>query len=87
MDTKSSNDYLSQLDYVLINKKLKIVPTICTAFNSFISVSSDHRIITARFRLTPRANKNKTSIIKPYDWTHLKDNVEIRNDFITEVNK
>ena len=58
----------------------------CRAFNSFVSVSSDHRIVIARIRLTLQANKNKTSKIKPHDWIYLKDNAEIINNVITEVN-
>ena len=36
--------------------------TCCRPLNAFISVSSDHRIVTARIRLTHRANNNNISI-------------------------
>ena len=45
-----------QLDYVLINKKWINSAKNGRAYNSFISVSSDHRIVTANIQLTLRAN-------------------------------
>ena len=68
---KAPNKTLAQLDYVLINKKWKNSVTNCRAYNSFISVASDHRIVTANIQLLLRANKNKCSRIKPYEWSNL----------------
>ena len=64
---KTQNKTLAQLDYVLINKKWKNSVKNCRAYNSFISVASDHRIVTANIQLSLRANTNKSSRIKPYD--------------------
>ena len=44
---KAPNKTSAQLDYVLINKKWKNSATNCRAYNSFISVASDHIIVTA----------------------------------------
>ena len=82
---KAPNKTLAQLDYVLINKKWKNSVKNCRAYNSFISVASDHRIVTANIQLSLRANKNKSSRIKPYDWSNLKNIADIRNKFIIEV--
>ena len=76
---------IAQLDYVLINKKWKNSVKNCRAYNSFISVASDHRIVTANIQLALRANKNKSSRIKPYDWSNLNNKADIRNKFIIEV--
>ena len=82
---KALNKTLAQLDYVLINKKWKNSVQNCRAYTSFISVASDHRIVTANIQLSLRANKNKSCRIKPYDWSNLKNNADIRNKFIIEV--
>ena len=54
-------------------------------FNSFVSVASDHRIVSAKICLSLRANKKKSSNTTPYDWTNLKNNPNVRNTFITRV--
>ena len=51
----------------------------------FISVASDHRIVTANIQLKLRANTKKYSRIKSYDWSNLKNNVNIRNKGILVV--
>ena len=81
----SPNGSKAQLDYVINNRKWKNSAKNCRAFNSFVSVASDHRVVSTQIRLSLRANKKKNSNISPYDWTHLKDNSEIRNTFITRV--
>lgn len=82
---KSPNGSKAQLEYVIINRKRKNSAKNCRAFNSFVSVASDHHVISTKIRLKLRANKKKNSNTSPYDWTHLKDNPEIRNTFITRV--
>ena len=60
---KVQNKTLAQLYYVLINKKWKNSVKNCRAYHSFISVASDHRIVTSNIQLSLRANKNKYSRI------------------------
>ena len=55
------------------------------AYNSFISVASDHRIISVNIRLSLRATNKKSSKIKHYDWARLKTDTETRDTFITIV--
>ena len=71
--------------FFAVNRKWKNSAKNCRAFNSFVSVASDHRVVSTQIRLSLRANKKKNSNISLYDWTHLKDNPEIRNTFITRV--
>ena len=79
------NDFKSQIDFLIINKKWKNSVKNCRAYNSFISLASDHRIISADIRLCLRANKKKVCNNKPYDWTKLKQDTDIRSSFVTEV--
>ena len=58
----------------------------CRAYNSFVSVASDNRIVTAKIRLSLRANKKKRNNNIPYDWSTLKDDSHLRNTFIIRVN-
>ena len=39
----------------------------CRAYKSFISIASDHRILSTEIKLSLRANKKKCSKNKPYD--------------------
>ena len=44
----------------------------CEAYNSFSSIGSNHRIITAKIKLSLRYNKKRTKIMT-YDWSVLKN--------------
>ena len=57
----------------------------CRSYNSFISVSSDYRIISAEICLSIRTNKNKVYVNTPFDWTRQNYDNDIRNNLITEV--
>ncbi|CAH3033812.1 unnamed protein product [Pocillopora meandrina] len=81
---KSPNRSKAQLDYEIINRKWKNSAKNCRAFNSFVSVASDHRVVSTQIRPSLRENKKKNSNTSPYDWTHLKDNPEIRNTLLPE---
>ena len=48
------NNTKAQIDYVFINKKWKNSAMNCEAYSSFEGVSSDHRIVTAKIRLSLR---------------------------------
>ena len=50
----------------------------CRAYNSFNSIASDHRIITADIKLSLRANKMKARKCKPYDWETSQNDTKIR---------
>ena len=45
----------------------------CEPYLSFSSLSSDHRVITAKIRLSLRSNKPKTTTSSRYNWTKLRD--------------
>ena len=65
------NEHKAQLDYIIINNKWKNSAHDCEATNKLNNVFSDHRVVTATFQLSLRANKPKTN--KPrYDWSVLE---------------
>ena len=87
---KYANNRKAQIDYVFINKKWKNSAMNCEAYSSFEGVSSDHRIVTAKIRLSLRKNVTRTATTKHYDRTLLnsrdfrdKDVLELRNRFET----
>ena len=79
------NGAKAQLDYLIINKKWKNSAKDCRAFNSFEGVKSDHRVISAKVRLTLRTNKPKSSRNPPYDWSSLSTNPVITNSFTIQL--
>ena len=79
-----ANNSKAQIDYVLINKKWKNSAINCEAYSSFEGVSSDHRIVTAKIRLSLRKNTKRTANTKHYDWA-LLNNRDIRDKYVLEL--
>ena len=52
-----ANNGKAQIDYVLVNKKWKNSAMNCEAYSSYEGVSSDHRIVTAKIRLSLRKKR------------------------------
>ena len=61
------NNNKAQIDYVFINRKWENSAMNCEAYSSFEGVSSDHRIVTAKVRLSLRKNATRTATTKHYD--------------------
>ena len=79
-----ANNTKAQIDYVLINKKWKNSALNCEAYSSFEGVSTDHRIVTAKIRLSLRKNAKRTATTKHYDWA-LLNNKDIRDKYVLEL--
>ena len=79
-----ANNSKAQIDYVLIKKKWKNSAMNCEAYSSFESVSCDHRIVTAKIRLSLRKNAKRTATTKHYDWA-LLNNRDIRDKYVLEL--
>ena len=79
-----ANNTKAQIDYVLINKKWKNSAMNCEAYSSFEGVSTDHRIVTAKIRLSLRKNAKRTGTTKHYDWA-LLNNRDIRDKYVLEL--
>ena len=62
----------TQVDYIMIRKKWMNSVKNSEAYNSFSSIGSDHRIITAKIKLSLRSNKKRTKRMT-YDWSILKN--------------
>ena len=68
-----ANNNKAQIDYVFMNKKWK------NSTINFEGVSSDHRIVTAKIRLSLRKNTTKH-----YDWA-LLNHRDIRDRYVLEL--
>ena len=79
-----ANNTKAQIDYILINKKWKNSAMNCEAYSSFEGVSTDHRIVTAKIRLSLRTNAKRTATTKHYDWA-LLNNRDIRDKYVLEL--
>ena len=63
-----ANNAKVQIDYVLINKKWNNRALNCEAYSSFEGMSSDHRIVTAKIRLSLRRKAARITTAH-YDWS------------------
>ena len=79
-----ANKSKAQIDYVFINKKWKNSAMNWEAYSSFEGVSSDHRRVTAKIRLSLRKNATRTATTKHYDWA-LLNNRDIRDKYALEL--
>ena len=76
----------SQIDYILINEKWKNSALNCEAYKTFYTVGSDHRIVTAKVRLSLRQNKPPITKKTWYDWSRLLSDDHIKERYSIEVN-
>ena len=77
------NNSKAQIDYVFIIKKWKNSAMNCEAYSSFEGVSSYHRIVTAKIRLSLRKTATQTATTKHYDRA-LLNNRDIRDKYVLE---
>ena len=61
----------TQVDFIMVNKKWRNTIKNCEAYSSFSSIGSDHRIITAKIKLSLRTSRTPPREI--YDWNVLCD--------------
>ena len=74
----------SQIDFILINRKWRNSIRNVEAYNSFSSIGSDHRVLSARVNLSLRksaAPKRKDS----YEWSALKSDRDLQQLYTVEV--
>ena len=79
-----ANNNKAQIDYVFINKKWKNSTMNCKAYSSFKGVSSNHRIVMAKIRLSLQKTTTRTATNKNYDWA-LLNNRDIRDKNVLEL--
>ena len=66
------------------NPRATIISCYSNAYSSFEGVSSNHRIVTAKIRLSLRKNATGTATTKHYDWA-LLNNRDIRDKYVVEL--
>ena len=81
-DPKGKN-YL--LDYILVNSKWKNSIMNSECYSSFASIGSDHRIVTAKLRLSLRRKANPQQKER-FNWKSLRCDPGIREQFSLELN-
>ena len=57
----------------------------CEAYNTFISLGSDHRIVVANMTLSLRATKQTAQRKPNYVWSDLNDQYKLHNRYAVEV--
>ena len=65
-------------------KLFSLVNKVKWSYSSFEGVSTDHRIVTAKIRLSLRKNAKRTATTKHYDWA-LLNNKDIRDKYVLEL--
>ena len=75
----------AQLDYVLVRKKWRNSVNNAEAYNSFASIGSDHRIVTAKIRLSLRADSRATPKKVKYDWSKLATDPDLQDRYTLEI--
>ena len=68
---------------MMINKKWINSVQNCEAYHSLEGISTDHRIVSLRIKLSLRANKKKSNTKIAYNWEHLINNEDLQNQFST----
>ena len=79
MDQHVHKYYPKHIDYVFINEKCNNSVLNYEAYSSLESVSSDHRIVTAKIRQGQRMNAFRTTTVH-YAWSLIK-NRDIRDKY------
>ena len=75
-----TNNTKAQIDYIFINKKWNYSALNCEAYSCFEGVSSNHRIVIAKIRLSPQRKTAQTTTTVHYDWS-LLNNRDIRDKY------
>ena len=73
-----------QLDYILVRKKWRNSLINAEAYNTFSSVGSDHRIVSAKIRLSLRKSKTMPKK-KQFDWKALASDEDLQKKYTVEV--
>ena len=75
----------AQLDYMVVNKKWINSVQNCKAYHSLEGISTDHRIVSLRIKLSLWANKKRSNTKIAYNWEHLINNEGLQNQFSTSL--
>ena len=81
---KHPHESKAHLDYILVNTKWVTSITNCRAFDS-VELDSDHRIVSANFRIRFRKFKQTPSDRVKYDWNKAIESQEIHQQYQLEL--
>ena len=81
-----SNSTKAQLDYILVRKKWANSVQNVEAYNTFETVGSDHRVITAKVKLRLRAPKKKTNTTRALHFKALCSDKDLQPVFEIKKN-
>ena len=73
----------TQLDYILVRKKWRNSVHNAEAYNSFCTVGSDHRVVTAELQLSLRTAKHAQKT--RYDWQRFSASPEMQENYTVAV--
>ena len=76
-----------QLDYILVRKKYRKSIRNCEAYNTLISLGSEHRIVVANVTLSLRASKQIAKRKPKYVWSDLRVQYKLQEMYAVEVRK
>ena len=76
----------AQLDYLLVRKKWRKSIKDSRSYSTLSSVGSDHRVISARIKLSLRlAKRDVSSPMKKIDWKEVSSNSDVSKNFAIQV--
>jgi len=76
----------AQLDYLIFRKKWRNSVEDARSYSTFSTVCSDHRVISATLKLSPRVSKHAvTHPMKRIDWKEVSTNSKMSKDFAIQV--
>ena len=78
-----ASDALRQLDYILVRKKWRNSVHNTEAYNSFKTVGSDHRVVSATLKLSLRAPKKEKRT--SYNWKLFSQTSELQQQYTVTV--
>ncbi|XP_066919040.1 craniofacial development protein 2-like [Clytia hemisphaerica] len=83
---KYPNGDKAQIDYIIFRKKWRNSIQDSRAYSSFATVSTDHRIVSSKVKLSLRSSKpSKPNPLKQIDWKRASTNPEVCSMFGIEV--
>lgn len=81
----SPSNRVQQIDYILTRRKWRTSVTNCEAYSSFMSLGSDHRVVTANVKLSLRAPRKETRKSTRYIWSQLANDAHLQQRYAVEI--
>lgn len=78
-----ASDDLRQLDYILVRQKWRNSVHNSEAYNTFNTVGSDHRVVSAKVKMSLRTSKHNKKV--RFDWQQLTKSSEMQERYTVTV--